>query len=157
MQTEPSLGQMSFLAAGLAYSCHWLSLFLIELFHFCKLIPVPCSVFQVDSSSPGGPKSLRWDSFTTGPRGSIGGVISWDSRPERDQRIHHYKICISLWRPEQLRKITGKWLMYVRCRCTHSGVSREVLESTRVADREKQEKRRDGSVRKRCSHGSGFL
>ncbi|XP_074734719.1 uncharacterized protein LOC141947458 [Strix uralensis] len=73
---------------------------------------------QVDPLPPGAPKSLRWDSFITGPRASIGGVICWDSPPERDLRIHHYKICISLWEPEQLRKITGKWLMYVCCHCT---------------------------------------
>ncbi|OPJ78980.1 hypothetical protein AV530_004938 [Patagioenas fasciata monilis] len=84
--------------------------------------------FAVDSSSPGAPKSLRWDSFTTRPRCSIGGVISWDSLPERDRRIHHYKICISLWGPEQLRKITGKWLiLHIRCRVLRGTLSKDIF------------------------------
>lgn len=121
---------------------------------------MPCYVFQVDPSSPDAPKSLRWDRFTTGPRGSIGGVICWDSPPERDLRIHHYKICISLWGLEQLRRITEKWLMYVCCHCTYHCLCwslERCWESTRVADGEKQEKRKDASVRKRCSHVSGLV
>jgi len=80
---------------------------------------MPCSAFQVDPSPPGAHKSLRWNSFTTRLCASIAAVISWDSPPERDLRIHHYKICISLWGLEQLRKIFGKSAMYVCCHGTY--------------------------------------
>lgn len=72
-----------------------------------------CSVFQVDPSPPGTPKSLRWGSFTTGPCASIGGVICWDSSPEGVLRIQHYKICIRLWGARAPKK--GGWKMANVC------------------------------------------
>ncbi|TRZ23028.1 hypothetical protein HGM15179_004067 [Zosterops borbonicus] len=63
---------------------------------------------MVDPSPPGVPKDLSWDNFITGPGAFISAVICWDLPSKRDLRIHHYKICISLWGPEQLIKITEK-------------------------------------------------